>query len=109
MIEGAPSEIPSRPFRTQHEAVAAARNLIRPNTGGEVVIRSRNGRVRQVDTYVLGRSGFDKISAVEGISLSKEIEQDLETLNSKPLSLQERREWLIAKYGSPRDHVRRRK
>jgi hypothetical protein len=107
-IEGLPATAASQAYKTQREAVAAARRAIRPSAGGEVVIRSRSGRVREVDTYVLGRSGFEKISAVEGITVSREIEHDFAALDRKGLSPQERRAWLIAKYGSRCDQLRRR-
>jgi hypothetical protein len=109
MVVGAPAGAAQRGYKTQQEAVAAARRLIKPNQGGEVVIHGRNGRIREVDTYVLGKDGFDKVSAVEGIYLSGEAERDFHILDSKPLSPQERREWLIAKYGPRRDNVRRSK
>jgi uncharacterized protein DUF2188 len=108
-IVGAPASAVRPEYDTQQKALAAARKLIKSNEGGEIVIHGRDGRVREVDTYVLGGDGFDRISGVEGIFLSGEMERDFRRLDSKRLSPQERREWLIAKYGARRDHVRRSK
>jgi hypothetical protein len=99
----------SRVYKTQREAVEAARKLITARNGGDIVVRGRNGRIRGVDTYVLGGDGFDKISAVEGIFLSAEMKRDFRALDGKRLSPEKRREWLIAKYGSRSDDIRRRK
>src|SRR5262245_8494620 len=98
-----------RVFKTQREAVEAARKLINASNGGDIVVHGRNGRIRGVDTYALGGDGFDKISAVEGIFLSAEMKRDFRALDGKRLSPEKRREWLIAKYGSRSDDVRRRK
>jgi Uncharacterized protein conserved in bacteria (DUF2188) len=87
--------------------VAAARKLITARDGGEIVVHGRDGRIQGVDTYALGGGAFDKISAVEGIFLSEEMKRDFRALDRKRLSPEKRREWLIAKYGSCRDGVRR--
>ena len=108
-ICGSSSGTAQRAYKTQREAVAAARKLIKAKDGGEVVVHGRNGRIRGVDTYVLGGDSFDKISAVEGIFLSEEMKRDFRALDRKRLSPEERREWLIAKYGSRSDDIRRRK
>jgi Uncharacterized protein conserved in bacteria (DUF2188) len=99
----------TRAYKTQREAVAAARRLIEPGEGGEIVVQGRDGRIRAVDTFAIGSDSFDRISAVEGIFLSEEMKRDFRTLDRKRLSPRERREWLIAKYGPARDDVRRRK
>ena len=83
--------------------------MIGLESGGEVVIHGRNGKIRGVDTYAMGAVSFDKISAVEGIFLSDEAKRDFRALDRKRLSPQERRAWLIAKYGSQSDDIRRRK
>jgi uncharacterized protein DUF2188 len=96
-------------YKTQREAVAAARKLIQSGQGGEIVVHGRDGRIRGVDTYAVGSDSFDRISAVESIFLSEEMKRDFRALDRKRLSPRERRKWLIAKYGSPRDGIRRRK
>jgi hypothetical protein len=96
-------------YKTRREAVAAARGLLTEQSGGEVVILGRDGRIRSVDTYALGGDGFDKISAVEGIFITEEMKRDFRALDSKRLSPERRRQWLIAKYGSRRDGIRREK
>jgi hypothetical protein len=99
----------SRAYKTQREAVAAARRLIKEADGGEIIVHGRDGRIRGVDTYALGGDSFDKINAVEGISLSEEMKRDFRMLDRKRLSPEKRREWLIAKYGTRSDDLRRRK
>ena len=96
-------------YKTQREAVAAARKLVDARDGGEVIVHGRDGRIRGVDTYALGDGSFDKISAVEGIFLSDEMRQTFRVLDRKRLSPEKRREWLIAEYGSRSDGLRRRK
>src|SRR5262245_10224088 len=108
LVEGLPSRGMGA-YKTQREAVAAARKLIQSGQGGEIVVHGRDGRIRGVDTYAVGSDSFDRISAVEGIFLSEEMKRDFRALDRKRLSPRERREWLIAKYGSPRDGIRRRK
>jgi hypothetical protein len=108
-IQGSSSGTAQRAYKTQREAVAAARKLIKTRDGGEIVVHRRDGRIRGVDTYVLGGDSFDKISALEGIFLSEEMKQDFRALDRKRLSPEKRREWLIAKYGSRSDSIRRRK
>jgi hypothetical protein len=49
--------------------------------------------------FVIGRHGFAKISAVEGLHLSDEMKQDFEALDRKGLSGEERRRVIIDKYG----------
>jgi len=99
----------SRIYKTQREAVAAARKLLKEKEGGEIVVHGRDGRIRGVDTYALGADSFDKINAVEGIFLNEDMKRDFRALDRKRLSPEKRREWLIAKYGSRSDDIRRRK
>ena len=49
--------------------------------------------------FTIGRRGFAKISAVEGLHLSDEMKQDFEALDRKGLSGEERRRVIIGKYG----------
>ena len=108
LVRGLPSG-ERRVYKTQREAVAAARMLIRPHLGAEIVVHGRDGRIRGVDTFAVGSDSFDRISAVEGIFLSKEMKREFRTFDRKGLSPRERRELLISKYGTPRDDIRRRK
>ena len=96
MVAGLPGG-ETQAYKTQREAVAAARRLIEPGEGGEIVVQGRDGRIRAVDTFAVGSESFDRISAVEGIFLSEEMKRDFRTLDRKRLSPRERREWLIAK------------
>jgi hypothetical protein len=88
-----------RAYKTQREAVAAARKLIKAKDRGEIVVHGRDGRIRGVDTYALGGDSFDKISAIEGLRLSTEMKKMFREFARKNLSAEERRKRIIAKYG----------
>ena len=109
IIAGAHSGGPQPAYKTQREAVAAARKMIKTEDGGEIIVHGRDGRIRGVDTYTLGGDSFDKINAVEGIYLTEELRRDFRALDRKRLSPEKRRAWLIEKYGSRSDDIRRRK
>ena len=49
--------------------------------------------------FVLGRAGFAKISAIEGIHLTSEMKRDLREFDRKGLSAAERRRAIVNKYG----------
>lgn len=89
----------NRIYATQREAEAAARDMIRSKRGGEVVVHGRNGRIRSVDSYVLGDSAAKVINAIEGIYLTKEMAEDFRELDRRNLSPKQRRDWLLSKYG----------
>ncbi len=108
-IVGASLAAAKHHYKTQREAVDAARRLIETRVGGEVTIHGRDGRIRSVDTYVLGEGSFDKISAVEGIHIGEEMKRDFSLLDRRKYSPEKRRQWLIAKYGSKSNGIRRRK
>jgi len=48
--------------------------------------------------YTIGRDVFAKISAVEGIHLTKEMRKDFQTFEQKGLSPKDRREAISKKY-----------
>ena len=48
--------------------------------------------------YTIGRDAFAKISAVEGIYLTKEMREDFKAFEQKGLSSQDRREAISKKY-----------
>lgn len=52
--------------------------------------------------FTLGRAAFARISAVEGIRLTPEMENDLNTYDRRGLSAAERRKAIFAKYGKIR-------
>jgi hypothetical protein len=89
----------SKPYKTKREAEAAARQMLAREDGGEIVVRRRDGKISSVDTFALGDGPFAKVSAVEGIFLTPEMERDFQRLNKKGLSPEARRRWLIEKYG----------
>jgi len=49
--------------------------------------------------FVLGRDSFARISAVEGIRLTREMKRDLREFDRKGLSSAERRRAIMKKYG----------
>lgn len=48
--------------------------------------------------YTIGRDAFAKISAVEGIHLTKEMQKDFQVFEQKKLSPKDRREAIAKKY-----------
>ena len=52
--------------------------------------------------YTIGRAGFAKISAVEGIQLTEDMVRDLDAFEREQLSPAERRRAIGAKYGKVR-------
>lgn len=48
---------------------------------------------------VIGRKGFEKISAVEGIRMSREMKSTFSTLDKKGASAEVRRSTIVRKYG----------
>ena len=48
--------------------------------------------------YTIGHDAFAKISAVEGIYLTKEMQKDFQVFEQKGLSSQDRREAISKKY-----------
>ncbi len=50
------------------------------------------------DGYTIGRNAFAKISAVEGIYLTKEMDKDFQVFEQMGLSPQDRREAIAKKY-----------
>jgi hypothetical protein len=54
---------------------------------------------RRSESFTLGRAGFEKISAVEGISYSADMIKTFRRLDKKGASPAERRKAIAAKYG----------
>ena len=50
--------------------------------------------------YILGRQNFAKISAVEGIRLSRQMNKDFDEFDRRALSPKARRDVLSGKYGA---------
>lgn len=59
-------------------------------------------RPKRTIGYVLGRQNFAKISAVEGIQLSRDQSEDFGDFDRKALSSKVRRAILADKYGAKR-------
>lgn len=49
-------------------------------------------------SYTIGRHAFAKISAVEGISLTQELQKDFQMFEQKKLSHKDRRQAITRKY-----------
>ena len=89
----------SKSYKTKREAEAAARQMLAREDGGEIVVHRRDGKIANVDTFALGKGPFAKVSAIEGIFLTREMQRDFRGLDKKGLSPEARRRWLIGKYG----------
>ncbi|MEE7458325.1 hypothetical protein MPAR168_13450 [Methylorubrum populi] len=83
-------------YATQDEALRAAQALTRPE-GGQLLIQDANGHVRE--SFTLGRLAFEKISAVEGIRLSRDMKRDLRR-SAEAATPDAARQLLAEKYGS---------
>ena len=83
-------------YGTQAEAARAARDMVRIK-GGTVRIQGPDGRMHE--SFTIGRDSFAKISAVEGIRLSREMKQDLRDFDRKGFSDHERGRAIVRKYG----------
>ena len=59
--------------------------------------KTKNGRARE--SFTIGREGFAKISAVEGVRLSDDMKQMFREFDSKGLSAEERRHEIVRRYG----------
>lgn len=79
-------------FSSQAEAVEAAREAVGAD-GGQVVVRSREGRIRE--SLTIGRDPFAKISAVEVIKPTREARRRAAEFEKKGLSSEERRRAII--------------
>ena len=53
---------------------------------------------RKESGYTIGRDAFAKISAVEGVHLTNEMQKDFQAFEQKGLSPQDRREAISKKY-----------
>lgn len=62
---------------------------------------SKSGK-RPSRSFTLGRQAFAKISAVEGIRMSRAMDAEFREFDRKGLSPEERRKAIAAKYGKTR-------
>ena len=65
--------------------------------GGRLRIQGRSGRWRE--SFTIGRSGFAKISAIEDIHLSGDMEKHLRDLDRQGLSPEDRLKTIMNKFG----------
>ena len=94
---GSVSERPGTPYTAQSEAARAA-----GKTEQKRGVRAAHSSDVQ-KAFTIGRRGFEKISAVEGISLSPEMRRDFSEFDRRKLSASERREEIRRKYGKKSD------
>ena len=59
-------------------------------------------RRRSAKGYTLGRRSFAKISAVEGVHITADMDEDFRELDRQKLPAEERRRILLGKYGKRR-------
>ena len=64
--------------------------------------QATKNRGRKAGTYTLGRKRFAKISAVEGIHVTPEMEEEFRDFERRGLSPDERRREIARKYGPKR-------
>lgn len=62
----------------------------------------RKPRKHAAKGYILGRTGFAKISAVEGIRTTATMDEDFREFERKGLSAEDRRRMIGSKYGKVR-------
>lgn len=96
IVTKAGSNRPSGTYGTQAEAARAAQDMVRIKDG-TVRIQGPDGRLRE--SFTIGRDAFAKISAVEGLRLSREMKQDLMDFDHQGLSNRERGQAIVKKYG----------
>ena len=97
-IKNGSSRSSARTYSSKQAAVKAAKAWACKRGGGEFWIQGRDGRISESLTF--SREGFKKISAVEGIYLSSEMEKDFASFDVKNFSDAERRREIIKNYGN---------
>ena len=63
-------------------------------------IRTNKRSKAKAGTVVIGLAGFEKISAIEGLHLSREMKATFRTLDRKGATARQRRAAIIKKYGT---------
>jgi hypothetical protein len=77
----------------------ACYNTKKMKTIAPMVKSTKSPKRRTTSTVTIGRRGFAKISAIEGIKLSSEAEEDFREFDRLGLSPAARRRALLRKYG----------
>jgi hypothetical protein len=80
---------------SRESALKAARNNLR-DKGGVIVEHTRRGSVNRI---VIGHERIAKFAAVEGLSLTREMQNDLNDLERRRLTSDERSKEIARKYG----------
>ena len=97
-IKNGSSRTSTRTYSSKEAALKAAKAWVCKRGGGEFWIQGRDGRISESLTF--SREGFKKISAVEGIFLSSEMEKDFKSFDVKNFSDAKRRSVIIKNYGN---------
>ncbi|MCH8240058.1 MAG: DUF2188 domain-containing protein [Proteobacteria bacterium] len=97
-IKNGSSQNSARTYSSKQAALNAAKAWVCKRGGGEFWIQGRDGRISESLSF--SREGFKKISAVEGIYLSSEMEKDFKSFDVKNFSDAERRREIIKKHGN---------
>jgi hypothetical protein len=67
----------------------------------KIAKRRTNKRSKvNVNSVIIGLAGFEKISAIEGLHLSREMKATFRALDRKGATARERRAAIIKKYGA---------
>lgn len=96
-IKNGSSRSSTHTYSSKEAAVKAAKEWVCKRGGGELLIQGRDGRIRENLTF--SRKGFKKISAVEGIYLTSEMEKDFKSFEVKNFSDAKRRREIVKKHG----------
>lgn len=84
-----------RAYRTQAEAIEAAKEALQ-SKGGELRIQGSDGRWRE--SFTVGRDNLGKISAVEGIRVSRDVGATFREFDRRGLSADQRRAAIAKKF-----------
>ena len=93
------SSHPTTIYTSQGDATEAAQSTLR-KSGGELKVHGRDGRIHE--TLTLGRDAMALIAAVEGISLSSDLERLLGDLDRAGASSEDRRRAVALQFGKKR-------
>ena len=95
-VTSAGKEPESQIYRTQAEAKEAARAMVRVRGGG-VRVQGKDGRWQE--SFTIGQEGITKISAVEGIRLSRAMTGAFRRFDRHGLSAADRRKAIAKAFG----------
>lgn len=100
VVKRGSGDSPTTVHPTQTAATKAAKDSLRTQGSGELRIQGRNGRFRE--SFVFSRSDFERISAIEGLTHSTEIEHDFDEFDRRGQTDYQRRKKIMHKYSKRR-------